>query len=93
MYGDNDDNPLKEFYELGADLLAKKLGFSSAGELTWWADSYDAYWGNFWGVLMFSDKRAFGKGFEETLSLKDIPAWYIGVAERLRGGVVWDTQI
>jgi len=87
MYGVNDYQGCGDFYELGADRLAKKLGFRDEFEMRNWAHTYPEYWGNREGFLMFDNKEAFGKDDDENLCLTDIPDWYMNVARRLREGV------
>jgi len=85
MYGVGDEGHESDFYRLGSHRLAEELGFEDRYILGAWALRYPEYWGNESGEWMFAYKKSFSKGFEETLSLKDIPDWYMNVAKRLRG--------
>jgi len=84
MYGLKSSSYSKAFYDLGAEWLAKELGFSDASKLEWWALDYPEYWGSVDGGFMFEHESAFGKKFKEIFRLQDIPDWYMNVVKRLR---------
>jgi len=86
MYGLKSSPHSRDFYQLGADRLAEKLGFEGECHLQLWADGYPEYWGNDIGGLLFSSSMAFSKPEQEVLFLKEIPDWYMEVAKRLREG-------
>jgi len=86
MYG-VEGKSCRGFFVLGADRLAEELGFEDRSSLKLWAEKNPHYWGNEYGEWMFAEEEAFSKRYRDLLSLKDIPDWYMGVSERLRGEV------
>jgi len=73
-----------DFFELGAEALAGKLGFNSEEEYEMWAHENPLLWGNDKGNLMFCSFSSFGKTSQENLTLTDIANHYKAVAERIR---------
>jgi len=83
MYGIEEYKRCGDFYELGAERLAKELGFRTGSDLEDWAEEYSPYWGSLYGKVMFEREVAFNKT-EGALYLTDIAKWYSDVAKRLR---------
>ena len=63
-------------------LIAKYLGFNSAGELTDWALTHRQLWGNSRGSLMFQDAYAFGTS-NNTITVQRIIDHWRAVAGRI----------
>lgn len=82
LYGVGDEADGSDFYQMGADAIAKKLGFSEAEELTHWAEDWPGYWGNEWGDEMFSSGSAFGESSQH-FPLTVIYEHYFSVGDRL----------
>jgi len=78
------DNIGSDFFELGAEILAEKLGFDMADGYEVWAFQNPLLWGNSNGNEMFCSMFAFGKEFIDKLTLPDIANHYKGVSERIR---------
>ena len=58
--------------------------FNSKFKLDYWANDNPKLWGNKHGMVLFCNKRAFGKRGNKALTLKDIGRRYKAVAKRLR---------
>lgn len=71
-------------YSDGADFLAEYLGFEGRYFLQEWAERNPQIWGSECGAFMFRSEgyKAFGRDTND-LTLLDIAAWYLGVADRL----------
>lgn len=79
------DEGLYEFTDGRAE-LGVYLGFSGGGAFALWAYENPDLWGSKWGGCMFgmTGYRAFGRTDQDPpMTLADIAAWYLGVAERL----------
>ena len=74
-------------FELGADLIARHLGFDDDDKLAHWAHARPNYWGYPRGVTMFCSNsyRAFGFTEEnkDKITLLDIAKHYRLVANNL----------
>lgn len=78
------EEALSLHYTEGANLLANYLGFRSRIRLKAWARHYPEFWGNEHGGRMFTCETAFGKDYNETVTMDDIVLHYLEVAARLR---------
>ena len=61
MYGCKNSGTPGSFYKLGANRLAKLIGFPCMHTLRLWAASHPTIWGGVYGDCMFHSPRAFGK--------------------------------
>lgn len=84
MFGLEGEPGDDSFYKRGAEKITKFLGFSNKDDLSDWAYEYPLLWGNIFGANMFSDQIAFTPRDSDTITLPEIPAWYRGVAKRIR---------
>lgn len=77
-------------WHVGAEEMARDLGFECLPELPGWAHAHPHLWGNAWGEKMFNNACAFtGEGDPEvpggTLSLRDVAEHWRAVARRVAG--------
>ena len=82
MYGEQGYLFGTSFYNRGAEILAKKLGFEGRIAYEQWAATYPEYWGNRYGDNMFKKGEAFEE--DSDFPLIFIPNWYMKVAKNLR---------
>ncbi len=76
-------NVRTNWYEDGANALAKYLGFHNEADLSEWASEYPKYWGNDYGYSMFSSRNAFGISVHDEIKLEHIVKHYFLVAKNL----------
>ena len=71
-------------YMAGSLAMARDLGFENADELTCWASTHSALWGNEYGAMMFAMEEAFGASSSSGLTLQDVVNHWEQVGDRLR---------
>lgn len=74
------------FFEEGAHMLAKNLGFKSCEDLIYFFGSHPQYWGALDSEFMFEPEGelAFGKDKGEEVTLREILEWWEAIPARLR---------
>ena len=67
----------------GVNAVTQDLGFDEYEDVKDWAEKHPELWGNPYGSGMFSSPRAFGGTYEKELTVKDIAAHWLAVADRI----------
>ena len=75
-----------EDFFVGAEKIARVMGFEESDDYATWAQKNSSLWGNIFGALMFhfDGYLAFGEVDPAKCGLKTVSDWYAAMAARLQ---------